>query len=344
MRLLEVVIDYYTLKITRKVCDRLNQKGNEIEKELMYMDKIEVTKTKWLWYPYIPYGKVTIVHGDPGEGKTTLILNIAAALTRGEMLGTDEKTEPVNVIYQTAEDGISDTVKPRLMSANADCRRVIVINESKQALSMLDKRLEDAIAYTNAKLVILDPMQAYLGAKVDMYRANEVRPIMTHLANIAEKYGCAIVLIGHLNKATEMKSNYWGNGSIDFSAAARSVLIVARDKSNPTVRIVAHKKSSLAPEGKTVTFELDHDNGFEYIGEYECDIDDILLGVSSTSKMQLAKDLLEDVLCNGEIQQKIISEKAKSEHISNRTLNEAKKQLKIQSVKKSDGWYWTMPS
>ena len=250
----------------------------------------------------------------------------------------------MNVIYQTAEDGLSDTVKPRLMNAGADCSKVIVINESERNISMSDKRLEAAIAHTHAKLVILDPLQAYIGADVDMHRANEIRPVMSHLASIAEKYGCAVVLIGHMNKAMGMKSTYRGLGSIDITAAARSVLIVARDKENPNFRVVAHAKSSLAPEGKTVAFELDPDSGFHFKGEYDCNIDEIMLGVGSKSKGKQAMELLQEELKNGEVSQKIISAKAKYSRISTRTLNEAKKVLGVKSIKRNGQWYWSLPT
>ena len=180
----------------------------DIPLRLIHMDEVKATDTKWLWYPYIPYGKITIIQGDPGDGKTTLVLHLAAELTQGKMFGSEEQQEPVTVIYQTAEDGLSDTIKPRLIAANADCSKVLVIDEREQCISMTDGRLEAAIQQTDAKLVILDPIQAYLGASVDMHRANEVRPIMSHLGSIAEKYGCAIVLIGHMNKSSGQKASY----------------------------------------------------------------------------------------------------------------------------------------
>ena len=182
---------------------------SEKDLKIINMQDVEATEVKWLWYPYIPYGKITIIQGDPGEGKTTLVLNLAALLTRGEKLPEcKEASDPINVLYQSAEDGLSDTIKPRLTAANADASRVMVIDETNIELSMTDHHLEAAIRQTGAKLVILDPLQAYLGAKVDMHRANEVRPVFKHLATVAEKYGCAIVLIAHMNKSAGMKAAY----------------------------------------------------------------------------------------------------------------------------------------
>lgn len=127
--------------------------------KLINMAEIEAKEVHWLWYPYIPYGKLTIIQGDPGEGKTTCVLNLVALLTRGESLPCDgEKRLPINCIYQTAEDGLGDTIKPRLLAAGADCSRILVIDESRVALSMTDERLKEAIRQTKARLVILDPI------------------------------------------------------------------------------------------------------------------------------------------------------------------------------------------
>ena len=132
------------------------------------MDKVEVEQIEWLLYPFIPYGKVTIIQGDPGEGKTTLVLMLAAALSRGLPLPCDDDKayEPIHIIYQTAEDGIDDTIKPRLEKAGADCSMIRVIDETEKELSMTDDRLEQAIIETGARLVILDPIQAYIGQRL----------------------------------------------------------------------------------------------------------------------------------------------------------------------------------
>ena len=187
------------------------------ELKLIKMSEVQSQEMEWLWFPFISYGKLTIIQGDPGDGKTTLVLNIAAKLSKGERLDENMNIiESVNIIYQTAEDGLADTVKPRLELAGADCERIAVI----------DERLE--VVRTHAKLLILDPIQAYLGGDMDMNRANEARDMTKKLGALAEKYKCAIILIGHMNKASGNKTAYRGMGSIDFFAVARSVLLVGR--------------------------------------------------------------------------------------------------------------------
>lgn len=152
------------------------------ELKLINMQDVKCESVEWLLYPFIPYGKITIIQGDPGEGKTTLVLQIIARLTKGESIIDEESKPPVSVIYQTAEDGLGDTIKPRLMAANADCSKVLVIDDKDTPLTMLDVRLEKAICETGARLVVLDPIQGFLGADVDMHRANEIRPVMKHIS------------------------------------------------------------------------------------------------------------------------------------------------------------------
>ena len=258
---------------------------SETTLKIINMQDVEAKEVKWLWYPYIPYGKITIIQGDPGEGKTTLVLNLAALLTRGEKLPE------------------SDTVAEQL--------------------------------------VILDPLQAYLGAKVDMHRANEVRPVFKHLATVAEKYGCAIVLIAHMNKTTGIKAAYRMLGSVDITAAARSVLIVGRIKDNPTTRVMVHSKSSLAPEGEPIAFELNPETGFAFIGKYHISVDELLDGCNATNKLDEAERFLETLFADtDEIPQREINAQAQARHIAKRTLDEAKKKLHISSVKIGSQWFW----
>ena len=311
------------------------------ELNLIRMSDIEAKEVEWLWYPFIPYGKLTIIQGDPGDGKTTMVLNIAAAVSRGE--GFDEGmniTEPMNVIYQTAEDGLADTVKPRLEQARADCSRVLVIDETNKALSMLDKRVEEALDKTGARLLIMDPIQAYLGGSMDMNRANEAREMTKHLATIAEQRNCAIILIGHMNKAGGCKAAYRGMGSIDFFAVARSVLLVGRVIGKDNYRAMVQIKNNLAPFGHPKAFELSED-GFEWIGDYEISVDDVLGGYApKESKLDQAKQLLGDLSEDKDaVSSNELIELAKAEGISKRTMDNARKEMGLKSQKINNTWY-----
>ena len=315
--------------------------------ELIRMGDLKVEELNWILYPYIPEGKLTIIQGDPGDGKTTLALQIIARLTRGEdVLDSNQGKvrEPVNVIYQTAEDGLCDTILPRLLAAGADCDRVYVINDAKKPLTLLDERLEQAIVKTDAKMVVLDPIQGYLGAKIDMHRANEIRPVMKQLATLAESYTCTIILIGHLNKMVGGKAAYRGLGSIDIPASARSVLLVGRMQDDPDKRVVCQTKSSNASDKSALTFEITED-GFNWLGEVAMTADDLLRGCSprSTNKLEQAKRFLQDALKDGPLRQKQIEDLMAATDIKDRTLWSAKQMLGVQSDKIGNVWYWRLP-
>lgn len=316
----------------------------KIELKMIRMSEVQSQEIEWLWYPFIPYGKLTIIQGDPGDGKTTMVLNLAAKLSKGEALDENMKvTEPVNVIYQTAEDGLADTVKPRLELAGADCERIIVIDESDKSLSMVDERLEEAIVRTGARLLILDPIQAYLGGGMDMNRANEARDMTKKLGALAEKTKCAIILIGHMNKASGNKAAYRGMGSIDFFAVARSVLLVGRVEGEPNTRAVVQIKNNLASFGHPKAFALSEE-GFQWIGDYEITVDEVLGGIApKANKMELAKQMLRELAeTHSAVLSNEIFDRADELGISKRTLENAKKELGIRARKINNAWYWEL--
>ena len=314
------------------------------ELKMIKMSDIEAQEIEWLWYPYIAYGKLAIVQGDPGDGKTTLILNLAAKLTKGEGLDENMKVmEPMNVIYQTAEDGLADTVKPRLLQAGADCEKVLVIDESEKSLSMLDERIEEALIKTGARVLILDPIQAYLGSGTDMNRANEVRNMTKRLAALAEKYKCAIILIGHMNKTAGNKAAYRGMGSIDFYAVARSVLLVGRVEGEPNIRAMVQIKTNLAEFGHATAFRLSEE-GFRWLGDYEITADEVLGGYApKINKLEQAKDLLRELSKELEkVESNSIYDMAKEQNISKRTLENAKREMGIRAKRENGSWYWPL--
>ena len=298
--------------------------------KIIRMSDVELTQVEWLWKPYLPFGKLSVLQGNPGEGKTYFAMHLAAACTNGKLLPNMERIEPFNVIYQTAEDGLGDTVKPRLIEAGADLDRVLVIDDSEVQLTLSDERIEKAIIENNARLVIIDPIQAYLGADVDMNRANEVRPIFMRLGQVAQRTGCAILLIGHLNKAAGMQSLQRGLGSIDIAAAVRSVMFIGKLKHDPTMRILTHEKSSLAPPGASLAFSLGDEGGFRWVGEYDITADEMLSGIEPQreTKTQQAKDLICTLLAEGkQVLSEDIDKAALERGIPGRTVRDAKREL-----------------
>lgn len=299
---------------------------------VMKMSEVEETVVQWLWYPFIPFGKVTLIQGNPGKGKTWLAMAIAAYCTNGKELPNALPIEPFNVLYQTAEDGIADTIKPRLAKCGADMTRVRFINEEEKQLSMTDDRIEKAIRQNNVRLMIMDPIQAYLGANVDMNRANEIRPLFRHLSTIAERTGCAIVLIGHLNKSSGSQSDYRSLGSIDIAAAVRSILFVEKveKEKEQDVRVVYQQKDSLAKKENPVAFSLGEE-GLKWLGEYDISIEDLLMGKAGTkkeTKLEKAQKLILELLskrkmmCLEELEAELLAY-----GISSRTGRDARKQL-----------------
>lgn len=296
------------------------------------MTEIKETVVEWLWYPFIPFGNVTLIQGDPGQGKTWLAMHLAAACTNRRELPNELPMDSFNVFYQTAEDGIGDTIKPRLMKCGADMERVRVIVEDDAMLSLTDPRLELAIKQNNVKLLIMDPIQAYLGPDVDMNRANEIRPLFRYLGGVAERTGAAIVLIGHLNKNAGTHANYRGLGSVDISAAVRSILLVGKveKETERDVRVVIQTKSSLAPKPTPVAFTLENSK-LEWIGEYEITEQELMSGKAGKqkeTKLEQAMKLIRQILTTRNLMYVAdLDAEGKKLKISDRTMRDARRKL-----------------
>ena len=310
-----------------------------------YYDNIRQQDVEWLWYPYIPYGKITLLQGDPGDGKSTFMLHVAAAVSTGGVLPDGSRvTECHSVIYQCSEDGAADTIKPRLLSAGADCERIAYILEDDQSLSLDDPRIEEAVVRSGARLVIFDPIQAYIPPESDMLNASKMRMVLRNLANVAERHRCAIVLIGHMTKASSGKNLYRGLGSIDIAAIARSVLMIRRDEDEPDIRYMFPVKTSLAYEGPAIRFFFDKDLGFRILGTCEM-VHDHESGDAQDEKIgkaQRAERLLRVLLSGGSIPSKNVLEQMKHADISERTVRSVVKKIGVQAFRKGNVWYWKM--
>lgn len=318
-------------KVIQETVTMKMQEKEALVPMLCYKD-IEQTSVEWLWFPYIPFGKLTIIQGNPGEGKTYFTMMLTAACTNRKLFPNMEDIEPFNVIYQTAEDGMGDTIKPRLVEAGADLSRVMVIDDSEEVLTLSDDRIEKAVRQNHVRLVIIDPVQAFIGADVDMNRANEVRPVFRKLGMIAEKTSCAIVLIGHLNKSSGTQSTYRGLGSIDIMAAVRSLIFIGKVRKDPTTRVLIHEKSSLAPPGETMAFKLGDEEGFRWVGAYEISADELLdgkEGKATETKLERGAKLIQELLVDkNEISIRKLDDKAKEQGISGRTMRDVRSRMK----------------
>lgn len=300
--------------------------------------EIQSVDTEWLWYPYIPRGKIVLLTAPPGVGKSFFALYMCAAVSDGRaFFGQDEADvrKPETAIYQTAEDGIADTLKKRLEAIQPAPRfeNIINIDESEEQLTLSDTdRLEEAMNLLRPSLLVIDPLQAYLGANVDMHRANSVRPVMAKLGILAEKYNCTILPIMHQSKMHQSHAIYAALGSIDIPAVSRSMLMLAENPANREQLILCHVKSSLAPGGRSVIFHIDEGN-LVFDGFSEKSADDIYGSGSSCRKTvsDRAKEYLNEMLDanNGCVSQNDV---LRSSEFSQSTLYRAKERLGLNSI------------
>lgn len=336
-KILEESIPYIPIKTL--------ENGTSTNPLLISLDSVKPESLHWLWKPYIPLGKLTMLEGDPGEGKSWVSLAIATAVSLGKGLPNNSSVNSGITIIASAEDGIADTIVPRLISLGADMSKIKALD----GLFTLDNTgcdlLENYCNELKPFLVIIDPLVAFLSTNTDINKSNQVRKITARLAKIAGKYQTAILAIRHLSKGGSVKTIYRGLGSIDFTASARSVLLAGKD-SETGDRGFVHIKSNLALKGKAIGYEL-KDNAFLWTGDSELTADKILSIDYGGSSLENAVLFLKELLASGPLPESEIKEKAKLLHIAERTLYRAKTDLKVKSVrkgkegKKGGGtWYW----
>jgi hypothetical protein len=318
--------------------------------QLLCMANIAPQAVHWLWVPWIPSGKLTLLEGDPGLGKSHLTLQLATALSLGRGLPGRVKTAPANTLLLTAEDGLGDTVRPRLDAMKADVSCIFPLSGDLVFDATGLAHLEQAIQQTSARLVVVDPLVAYLGAKVDLHRANETRAVMKQLAAIAERHDCAIVLVRHLTKSGKDRAIYRGLGSIDLTAACRSVMLVGCDPNDATRVALVHIKSNLAAKADSLGFTI-ADGVFKWTGRTTLTAADILgAEQGGQSAVQEAEAFLRSVLAEGPVTVASVRTQARGAGIAEKTLRRAREAIGvIHSQVHEDGrkgaaaWTWSLP-
>jgi hypothetical protein len=317
------------------------------------MADIEPETVTWLWFPFIPKRKLTIIEGDGGIGKSWLTCAVASAITHGFGLPASEPFEVGSVLFLSAEDGLGDTLRPRLDAVGADVSRIYALAEPLTLDTIGLIKLENAIINHAPALVVIDPLFAFTGGKVDIHRANEARTITAPLAAIAERQGCAIVAVRHLNKSRGGgNSNNAGIGSIDFHAAARSVLLVGKDPDDESKRALCQTKNNLAEFGKPQGYTIEGGQ-FRWTGASDLTARRILSFESDTDERGAqaeAVEFLRDALKDGARPAKEVKAEAMQAGLTEQNLRTARARLKIKPTKeggefggKGAKWMWKMP-
>ncbi len=317
-------------------------------------------KVEWLWEGRFPLGMPSVIDGDPGLGKSTLTLDLAARVSTGRPMPLEfQGSEPRNVIVISAEDSRSATIRPRLDAAGADVARICALTAVNgpdgerfpEFPAHLDA-LEQAIVENNAALVIIDPLMAYLGANVKSHNDQDVRRALGPLAAMAERTGAAILLVRHLNKSPGRSAIYRGGGSIGIAGAARSAMLVAADPNDNDARVLAPVKGNLAPAPLAIRFRVVSagDVGrIEWLDAAPGVTADQLLSQPSEEHGALdeAVDVLQTILATGPVPTLDVIRQAKQAGVSERTARRAQKKLGVMSVRqglgKNSHWRWALP-
>jgi len=312
------------------------------------MSSVVPKETQWAWQYRIPLGELTGVDGDPGNNKSSVLIDLAARVSTGSDM--PDGTPGINggVLLLLAEDSLEKTTLQRLEAAGADLDRVATIQ--RQVLLPDDLKLvKRAISQVKARLVIVDPLMAFLA--LDANGDQRVRRALTPLKRAAERANAAVVLVRHLTKRGGSHALYRGSGSIGIIAATRSALLIGRDPEDPDMRVLVQTKSNLGPIAPSLLFEpVEAANGavrIEWRGECEYTAEDVLsTRNASETKLEDAEDMLITLLANGPVEVNKIREEATARGISWRTVERAKRLHRIfprhVGFGSGSGWTWAM--
>lgn len=330
---------------------------------LVTLSTVKRERVSWLWPGRVPLGKITLLEGDPGLGKSTLALDLIARATTGRpMPHGAQGTEPASAIVLSAEDGLADTIRPRLEAAEADLSLVHALTAVKMpdgaevfpTLSANLEQIRAAVVETDARIVLIDPFAAYIGAETNSWKDTDVRRCLAPLAALAEDLGVAVLLVRHLTKGGGSSAIYRGGGSIGIVAAARSALLVAKDPEDEDRRILAPVKSNLCAPPPSIAYRMETLGDVARIA-WEAGTVELTAGAllaaqgedgedeDGSSLLEEAADFLRDLLQHGAVGTGAVQTDARKAGHSWRTVRRAQKRLGIKPEKTVDGWKWRLP-
>jgi AAA domain len=330
---------------------------------LVSLASVKPERLTWLWEGRLPAGKIVTLDGDPSVGKSTLAVDLAAHVSTGTVWPDGAPCERGAVLILSAEDGLADTIRPRLDAAGGDPARVHALTGvravqedgevGERPLTLADiTTIAAAVRQTSARLVIVDVMMAFLPGKVDSHKDQDIRAVLGRLTRIGEETGCTFLLLRHLNKAGGSSPMYRGGGSIGIVGAARAGYLVARDPEDPDTRVLACVKSNLAREPESLTYRLESAPGGDvarvvWTGSTGLDAASLLRTDGEDDERHEVDAWLLDLLDggNGAVPAQDVKKKAHAAGYSLDQVKRAKKRLGIESVKAGmgGGWEWVAP-
>jgi len=336
-----------------------NESASPARPKYVLMKDVEAEPVHWLWQDRIPAAMLSLLVGIEGSGKTFAALDMAARITTGRPWpdggSAYEAPETGNVIFLTTEDHLAYTVRPRLDAMGADCARVAALQGvttaqgDEDTFNVLDHlpALETMIEELgNVRLVIVDPLTGFLG-KTDQNANNDVRRALARFSSIAERFGCAILGISHLSKDGSKRAIHRTLGSVAFSASARSVWLVQKDKDNEERRLFVPVKMNIARMPRSLAYTI-RDQAVQWESrQFECSADDVLAEPKDETPVGEAEQFLCELLADGRVQSREVMRIAKREHVAERTLRRAKEKLGVVAEKEGMGsgavWFWRLP-
>jgi hypothetical protein len=330
------------------------------------MSTVEPEDVSWLWFGRLPLGKVVVLDGDPAVGKSTMTTDLAARVSTGKPMPDElEAATAGTVVIMSAEDGLADTIRPRLDAAGADVTRIHavtgvtevdedgVVSERPPSIPGDIGLLEALVRRTGAVLVVVDVLMAYLAGTTNSYRDQDVRLALTPLAMMAERCGCCVLVLRHVRKASTGNAIYAGGGSIGIIGQARVGLIAAYDPDddNPDEnlrrRVLAVVKCNIAPKAASLGYSIVSAGAvgcIDWHGPVAHRADDLVDHDGRDDERSDKEDFLRDLLADGPVPAKDVEKAARADGWTIKQLRPVLKRLGGRTVKEGfdGGWTWTM--